>query len=82
MADNRLINLFPKSFRPHERFVIEPSGQKVRQSVIDCEKVVFQRPQVVLTVGFQSIKKLSHRNPGVWFLPWTTAQLDQRIRFF
>ena len=80
--DKRLVDLFPKGFRPHKGFVVETGAQERGDQVVQPHDVVFQRPAMVLRPGCQPVKQLGHGGLGVGLLCRTGAKFDHTVRLF
>ena len=81
-ADDRLVELFPERFGPHERFVVKTCGQERRKQVADRHEVVFKGKSVVLARRGQSFEQFNDGRLGVRFPVRAASQLNESIGLF
>ena len=79
--DHRLIELFPKTARPHEGLVIKARCQERRYKIIHRHHVIAQRRPSVLARHLQPLRYLKRGCPHVGFRLRTSAHSDQRVLF-
>ena len=80
-ADQRLVQLFPEAFGPHEGLVVKTCRQQRRQQLVDAQRVKPQRRPAVLAIGDQAVVKLGGGGARIGLAPGTGAQFHQRIGF-
>ncbi len=82
-TDERLINLVPEAFRPHEGLVVKACREEHVERIIDRADIVLQRRPMVLGFGLETIIEFQHRCAGVRLKPtWSTRDAHQCIRLF
>ncbi len=82
LANERLIDMFPKRPRIEEHLVIKPSRQKPRQIGIYRPDIELKAWPMVLAPSNQTVKQLRRRRPLVWLGARTDPHIHQGIRLF
>ena len=79
-ADDRLIDLLPERFRPHEGLVVKPRPQKRRRQIVQRQHIEPQRRPAILRPRHQPLGQLGGGGPQIGFLRAAQSHRHQRVR--
>ena len=81
-SDQRLIDMFPETLRPHECLVIEAARNKARDLAVEGANVEDKRRPAILTDRMKAIENFNLCGPQIGFVARPIANTHQRIHLF